>query len=604
MPSGRHPKALPSKFQYGIPSGRHPKALPSKYLQHSSSVSFDSSIILEQSLPSNVVEDEFHHLETLASIAESLSSSIEIKSDSNSQNTLSIPEDINIASEQASSSMMINPIMHDNINNNSFRSSRRLPTVNARNELAILYAADAANGAAVAANRAANFRLIYPKKKRNKQFSAREKNLIIAMRKQSKKQKITYPKFINSLNNIGIKITKRSIQYWMKGKKNNATQTNYVETRGRNKIISPEQHDIILGFCFNSFKEEILLNPETLQDFINKYFPISVCLQYCYRFLKNNRFSEKKRSSRQAGYVYNADELIQFASIWFSEIFYPFIKNADPHKVISLDFTYSSYRKSKDTSWSPVGSKQQKKIEGHTRYTNCYVTACWPNGKKTIRMYTYNKQAKTIDDWKNSTTKSGKQCSITSNRQAAHDSYMNLLHELKIDPQFITWLDGNNSKTYVRECPELITQWLKDSKNDLKDNTLIIHDKGSAFNDIELNYEYINKSLHHIIYPPEVHELLSPNDNGWHGQAKRKWRKLCKERYINKKDGLEGSLLLFKCLTDVPDHVIRKKFRHNLFFDQKSISFQDISRLINERSFNILHSSKTIKLIQKYKNFI
>ena len=65
-------------------------------------------------------------------------------------------------------------------------------------------------------------------------------------------------------------------------------------------------------------------------------------------------------------------------------------------------------------------------------------------------MYTYNKQAKTIDDWKNSTTKSGKQCSITSNRQAAHDSYMNLLHELKIDPQFITWLDGNNSKTYVR----------------------------------------------------------------------------------------------------------------------------------------------------------
>ena len=166
MPSGRHPKALPSKFQYGIPSGRHPKALPSKYLQHSSSVSFDSSIILEQSLPSNVVEDEFHHLETLASIAESLSSSIEIKSDSNSQNTLSIPEDINIASEQASSSMMINPIMHDNINNNSFRSSRRLPTVNARNELAILYAADAANGAASAANRAANFRLIYPKKKK------------------------------------------------------------------------------------------------------------------------------------------------------------------------------------------------------------------------------------------------------------------------------------------------------------------------------------------------------------------------------------------------------------------------------------------------------
>jgi len=38
--------------------------------------------------------------------------------------------------------------------------------------------------------------------------------------------------------------------------------------------------------------------------------------------------------------------------------------------------------------------------------------------------------------------------------------------------------------------------------------------------------EFISKSLQHTIYPAEVHELLSPKDNGWHGPAKANG-KLC-----------------------------------------------------------------------------
>lgn len=66
----------------------------------------------------------------------------------------------------------------------------------------------------------------------------------------------------------------------------------------------------------------------------------------------------------------------------------------------------------------------------------------------------------------------------------------------------------------MRESAELIHTWLLDSSDDIRDGTLIIHDDGNAFSDILMDNEFKSKSIEHVTYPVEVHEMLSPNDNG------------------------------------------------------------------------------------------
>jgi len=73
----------------------------------------------------------------------------------------------------------------------------------------------------------------------------------------------------------------------------------------------------------------------------------------------------------------------------------------------------------------------------------------------------------------------------------------------------------------IRESSDLIKRWLRDSRDEIE-GTIIIHDDDHAHSEIELDTEFISKSQQHAIYPAEVHELLSLNDDGWHGPAKAK----------------------------------------------------------------------------------
>jgi len=100
----------------------------------------------------------------------------------------------------------------------------------------------------------------------------------------------------------------------------------------------------------------------------------------------------------------------------------------------------------------------------------------------------------------------------------------------------------------------------------IENGTLILHDAGAAFYELNNNDDVKSKSLTEITYSPEVHEILSPNDNGWHEPAKRQWRTLCTKRHVDKHDGIEGSLLLWKCLVETKATTIQNRFTENLFF--------------------------------------
>jgi len=78
---------------------------------------------------------------------------------------------------------------------------------------------------------------------------------------------------------------------------------------------------------------------------------------------------------------------------------------------------------------------------------------------------------------------------------------------------------------------------------------------------------------------------------------------MCQKRYISKENGVEGSPLLLKFFLDVPDNIIRKKFRENLFFGEPQIMKEKVTKLINDRNFNIYNTQKNIKSIKYYRKY-
>jgi len=203
------------------------------------------------------------------------------------------------------------------------------------------------------------------------------------------------------------------------------------------------------------------------------------------------------------------------------------------------------------------------------------------------------------DFFKSSTRKH----TMTVRRKKIYTQYVSLLNELNLTEEYINFLDGDAGKTFVRESNFLIQKWLKQNKYLILNGSVLLHDSGSALDDLEKEDDFKNKSLEAIEYQSDIHHLLSPNVNKWHGNAKQKWKNLLNTRMVDKSEGVESSLLLLKCLLEVkPKHII-KYFKQNLFLNKKVITSNDITALITEDKKNIFKYKKMKESMYYFKRW-
>jgi len=137
----------------------------------------------------------------------------------------------------------------------------------------------------------------------------------------------------------------------------------------------------------------------------------------------------------------------------------------------------------------------------------------------------------------------------------------------------------------------------------IRDGSIILHDCGDAFEELENLPDFKAKSLVTIKYEPDIHHLLSPNDNKWHGVGKCKWRGLCNARMLDKTEGVESSLLLLKCLLDAKASSIRKYFKRNLFIRQCDINDNAIKKLVTEDKKFLYRSDKVEKTMTYFSRW-
>ena len=141
------------------------------------------------------------------------------------------------------------------------------------------------------------------------------------------------------------------------------------------------------------------------------------------------------------------------------------------------------------------------------------MTALWADGinRTPALLFTYNPAFRT--DRKS-----------TMGRKGLKEHLNNCLREYGIDQNRIYYVGNaaNESRTYVPESASLIRQWAAHYQIDAK-KTIILTDNGkSYFEEKEDVFARMGFKAQYW-YTAAVHAFLSPNDNKFHGQAKRQW---------------------------------------------------------------------------------
>lgn len=112
----------------------------------------------------------------------------------------------------------------------------------------------------------------------------------------------------------------------------------------------------------------------------------------------------------------------------------------------------------------------------------------------------------------------------TERREAQVAHLEECLSKFKIDKKRIVYVGAaqKEGRVYVPESAEILRLFF--GENEIPEHGVVLSDNGKSFSHggidtlLELGFE------RHVAYPAAVHQYLSPNDNHFHGAAKKKWR--------------------------------------------------------------------------------
>ena len=245
------------------------------------------------------------------------------------------------------------------------------------------------------------------------------------------------------------------------------------------------------------------------------FFGVALSASTASRYLADDGFTYKSVQGKKGGFGLDEAALARLAWEWIDarqkgDVF------KELHRLCSIDFTYTSHRSNKPSSFAPSGGAQPKVDVHLTSYTNCIVTCVWADGGNRTPpvLFTYNQEFR-LDR------------PPTARRIAQVEHLRSCLQWYDIEPHRIIYVgtDKGEHRTYCSESAELIRRFF--DLWEVREHGIAFSDNGNAF------YPQCNSVLlalgfdSHYPYPAPVHQYLSPNDNNLHGSAKASWRSMC-----------------------------------------------------------------------------
>lgn len=235
------------------------------------------------------------------------------------------------------------------------------------------------------------------------------------------------------------------------------------------------------------------------------------------------------------------------------------------------------------------------------------MTCYWSDGvdRTPAILFTYNYLFKTEAQWREERSPAGNRLKITPNRRFDIDQLNKYMKENGIKPSQIVLKTRPTDKPktkYCRESSQIVRDFIETYPEAFNENTWVFRDASECFNHVCDELKKEGKVKDFIEYEPCIHELLSPNDNNLHGQAKQQWR------YSDSRgpDDVKSSLFLLKSLCNFDAEDVKTQWQRNfcLNTETKKLATKHVKPLIEGTEKQSSHIRKLhedgLKFYQKW----
>jgi transposase len=293
----------------------------------------------------------------------------------------------------------------------------------------------------------------------------------------------------------------------------------------------------------NSKKEKI--NRRIVQKMIYDTWGIQVTPQTVSNLFGKLGMSRKKSRTRTEVSIKSQAELEEEYMAFVTMMKKKRVWNVDPSMISSLDFTYTRDPTVGATTVSPIGSGKIQVKSKRAKYTDCIATWIWADGVNHTRPKIYSHNPRMSLEQKN--TPRGRE--IKAHLVAMMEKY-------DVEEDDIVYV--KSTKQYCRETPAILEDYV--NSQDVPSECLIMHDGGGCYKSKETVVLESLGFTNTVVYPKDVHQWLSPNDNNLHG-CKSTWA----AKWDDLEDDVERSLQLLSLIALDTTKNAKYYFKRNLF---------------------------------------
>lgn len=396
------------------------------------------------------------------------------------------------------------------------------------------------------------------------------------------KNGVTRTQFVNALEDANFSVSGSQLDRWVVNidKIGGAIKENKIS--GALPSLDRERLDVASGWVLHENEHGEEVNLTTYHDFVLEFLEVELSNTTIFNYLEEDGFTSRLGKKKGKSFMIDIEVLRQHYWNWV------WIQDFRARKIqlalfASIDFTFTGHRTERRSTYAPKGGPQPMLSDRISNFTNCIVTCVWADGvnRTPPMLFTYNGAFR---EDRNPTKK----------RSVA----VMHLHEAKekygIVKERIQYIgnDKNESRTYARECPELLITFFGIYGVDPR--CTIYSDNGNSFFEDDSSVLEQLGFKKHVCYPADVHQYISLNDNPLHGSSKQKWRK-CR---VDFSDDVSSSLALLHYL----DEDIKAHSKYWWDRNMISITEEGVESLIGQAPGKLSHLHKFWK--RSYEEFM
>ena len=391
--------------------------------------------------------------------------------------------------------------------------------------------------------------------------------------------------FVQFLREAGYDIPTRTLDHWRACVAATGEAVPCATYPGRPKALDEVQVELFVGFVLDKNSRNEVVHAATVVDFATKQLHVSISEVTALGYLHDNGFAAHVMQSRTQGFKLDNDKLCAVALQWLQELKRDGVLDTPRTRLCSVDFTFTGHRLERDVPFSLVGTPQPKSTKAISSFTNCIVTVVWADGVNRTPpiLFTYNAAFR-------------RDRRPTARRDAQLEYLDQLLKEHGIDANRIVYVGRvkNETRQYISESPALLRQFF--GHYGIDDGSVALSDNGTSFYEGELDVlKDLGFASHHC-YPALVHQYLSPNDNRFHGAAKKEWRQLVSDF----SDDVKAAVVLLSML-DKNYKDVGTWFDTNLQLQARLPSADAVAKLI--KGEKLMENPRYFQALRAYRKF-